>query len=280
MEGQECNPWNTYNITNEYIADALLFSDYDTFSHLIVTPAIVVFGVLTNLVFLVSVVRLQRMKTITNYYFSALATCDIMLLLSGPMVLILAYFKTVGRLFQGLIIKNQLHCILLFSVASMGYCTSLVIISLVSTERFYGLCYPLQHRAISGKGRTFKLLFGAFVVGLAFTCINMPSYAKFGSFCVIWPDIERFRDMPTKGNTCSPISFKYHIYFQLCDFWMFIVAFLYNSCLYMKIMTVLRNRAIAKKTTSHLQADEVRKQVARVLIVNGLVFFICQGPFR
>ena len=280
MDKKSCTPWNTYNLSNEYVAESIFYTSFERLNLLAITPCILTLGIVSNLIFLVTVFRLQRMQTVTNFYLSALAICDLVLLISGQPILIIAYFKSVGRLFQFSFLRNKYDCIAIFSTTAISYYTSLVIVSMVSSERFYAICNPLQHKAIAGKSRTLKLIFGALAMGLIFTVINAPCFAVFSSFCVIWPNTDKYADMPTTGGRCGPTSFTYYIYQELFTIILFITLFIYNSSLYVMIVVTLSRRSVMKDSGDNPQADKIRNQVARVLILNGLVFFLCQGPYR
>ena len=273
-----CGPWNTYNITDETVADGLAYNDFDRLNILVLTPCIIGFGILSNSAFLYTVSHVQQMQTVTNFYLSALAICDIILLSSGPTLLIASYVNTVGEAFS--LFTDGKQCIAIFSVTAASYYSSLGIISLMSTEKCYALYSPLRHRAIASKNRTIKLIFGAIAFGFIFTVINVPSYAVIYKVCYIWPDAERFDDMPTVGNNCGPISLTYYIYQELFTILLFTISLIYNTLLYVLIIVALSNRGVSEESNSTSQSQQVRNQVARVLVLNGLVFFICQFPYR
>ncbi len=65
----------------------------------------------------------------------------------------------------------------------------------------------------------------------------------------------------------------------------FVTSALGNSFLYLKILKALNSREIVQSSSSVPSAaskniNRARDQVARTLIINGIVFFICQIPSR
>ena len=280
MVANYCISSITYNLSNEYDAESMLHTDFDKISLLGVLPCIIAFGILSNFVFLFTVFRLKRMQTVTNYYLSALAMCDVSLLAAGSYGTVLAFARSVGRLFALSALRTRYHCSVAFAFAALFYYTSLSLVSLVSTERFYALCYPLRHKVITGKRRTVKLILGALGISLVFAVVNSTSLARVESFCVIWPNSTKFSDMPTTGTQCTPLNNTIYIFHEVFNMTLFFTLFIYNTVLYLKIVYALSKRSLVTKSSDDLQANRVRNQVARVLILNGLVFFTCQGPYR
>ena len=94
MEGGRCVLNNSaadepsfIGVIKESEALDLLYDIHEKVLTLAVMPSILGIGILGNLTFLIVVVRLQRMRTIVNYYLANLAVCDALFLLCGVVCL-------------------------------------------------------------------------------------------------------------------------------------------------------------------------------------------------
>ena len=102
--------------------------------------------------------------------------------------------------------------------------------------------------------------------------------------CVLWPPTETYKNMPTTKRQCKPINTQAQTYDYLMSLIVFVTALIVNFWLYACIILALRQRPASsasgvddrQKTIAH----RVRNQVARTLILNGVLFFLCQTPYR
>ncbi len=103
--------------------------------------------------------------------------------------------------------------------------------------------------------------------------------------CIIWPnDREIYQSLPDRLLICDGISNSvtfttYSISFAVVTYTIFLVA---NVVMYAATIRTLSGRHISTATGDQHKGEvkEVRNQVDRLLIVLGIVFFICQSPRR
>ena len=115
---------------------------------------------------------------------------------------------------------------------------------------------------------------------LIFASINSASLAGHVPFCVVWPKTAKYEDFPTTGSLCVPLTVNFYIYHNVFNVSMFMVLLIYNTVLYLMIVYALSSRQSFDDGKKSVEQMKIRNQVARVLILNGVVFFICQGPYR
>ena len=281
------DPQHNYNLTL-YIAFAYswMFSRSEIRILTIGLPIALVTGVLGNGVFLFVVARVKRLHNITNFYLANLAVADISFVISSAGASIYSYLDSPVR--HDIPFQSSFGCVLAFGIPTVMYNVSLGIITLVTLERYYFICYPLQHMAISSKSRTMKLTAGTWIVGIALCGIRILNFAKLYRYCTIWPHLPDFIGWPQKTEFCFVVdeNISVSIVSNLSDITPFFVALFWNGYMYCRIIYSLSHREIVangerggsdnNQNQSQIQAAKITKQVARMLIINGVVFFVCQ----
>ncbi|XP_071792574.1 neuropeptides capa receptor-like [Asterias amurensis] len=293
-EQSDCTAFHDLgNITDSNLLDGW-FRDNITIAMLtVVMPILFVVGLAGNLAFLFVMVRVSWMHTVTNYYLANLAVADISFLVAAIGEKMWGYWATpieldtasfMGR--SGCIAFNLLKLITFFA--------SLFLVTLVSLERFYAICKPVQHWMLSDKGRTVKLVGVCWLLALTFACCLVPANSDIHVSCFTWPNLEHFRGLSKVTATCVP-SHEWMLSVSLgMQTVPFAIAMVGNILLYIVIITNLNKRVAAKEkkqTTSRqgsatnapapqTQSHQIRNTVARMLIVNGTLFFICLAPFQ
>ena len=93
---------------------------------------------------------------------------------------------------------------------------------------------------------------------------------------------ERWIGYPNIRNTCFSVKEVYEEIGIFAQFIPYIFTLTINIVFYAKIIIRLSNRVVLKneEKKDKSDTDKVRNQVARMLIINGLVFFICLTPFQ
>ncbi|XP_038059908.1 orexin receptor type 1-like [Patiria miniata] len=242
-----------------------------------------IIGVPGNVSFLVAVARVAYMKTITNIFLVNLAIADIIFLFFTIVSYLLYLPAPVRSHIHSLL---NLSCSVSFAIPFLTYFTSVATVCLVSAERYHAICRPLKHLAVNTKRRAVKLVLGTWCVGLAFTCLAVLQYADPVRICVTWPsggnDTEKFADLPDIIGFCLPLAPWALVVGNLASSVPFMIALVGNAFMYIQIIRTLGNRHITntdEQDESVSRARLVRNQVARMLVINGTVFFICQFPY-
>ncbi len=244
---------------------------------LVFYPITFIFGVLANGLFLLVLFRIPEMRTVTNAYLGNLAICDLMLLCSvdyhflgfyfmSPRVKTLGYNSSFG---MGLNVTVQYAC----------HFTSVALLFMVTVERYLGICKPLKHTLVVKKGRTLTLIISTWIFGFAYSCVFVaPRSYVLVKRCVVWPKDEKYNGLPNVLHSRQPIHPFYKTNPPILQVLPFIVVLACNSIMYGLIIKKLHKR-VARFTNEMKQVAQIRNQVARLLIINGTIFFFLYTPF-
>ena len=206
----------------------------------------------------------------------SLAVCDILFLLSttGWYVASLV-LSPVNLAFP---IHSTLGCTFWVISTHWWYPASLGLITLISVERYFAICKPVTHRNFKYKyARHRNVIVLIWVAALIITLTAIPQYGRLETNCMIWPDSENLKHLPKYIDRCVPVNELANIYAHLIAIGVLIVAMLINIGLYTKIIISLRKY---RNRRSILVTERIRRQVTRTLVINGIIFFICQVPYR
>ena len=269
-----------YHYPDEWI-EPLLYTQTDKFMITIVFPLIITLGVLANSAFLFTIARIREMRTLTNFYLANLAFADLFFVIITAVNYFYKY--TWSPDFQrGSPWATSAVCTLMAAASYTPYIASIGLVTLVSIERFLAICFPLLHRRINTKSRTVRLIIMAWLIAIAFTAVVAPKYAILQTFCIIWPETWQDR-LPLVVNNCISVKEKFRDIAAIFEFVPFIIALILNTILYALIIARLSQRGNVsenKDDQMKAQAQTVRNMVARMLVINGIAFFVCLSPYQ
>ena len=253
---------------------SLLYTDMQNFIYRFILPTIFVVGVLNNSAFIYVVIRSKSMQTTTNTCLVNLAVAD----------LIYITFSIVQRLW-GFIYSpitpddtsyGVIGCSMFTLVKSTSYFASLVLITLVSVERFYAVCRYQKKR----NQRVYRnVIFITWAASFSLSLTFIPSVSNHLCYFMEWPDQPPFNELADVWVLCSPGKGWFTTYTDIVQTIPYVVLLLTNLCLYYNIIVGL-NSAIkrAMLTGKRLKNTQLRNQVAWMLIINGVLFFILLLP--
>ncbi|XP_072033218.1 thyrotropin-releasing hormone receptor-like [Amphiura filiformis] len=245
-------------------------------------PSVLVIGILGNLAFLLAVFRIPRMKTLTNSYLAQVALTDLVFIVSTTTAYI---YQTVESPIRFTVSYTHWSgCFSVFFVFLFSYTISLFLITLVTVERFYAICRPLQMLRITGKGRSRKLVAFLWISSFFLTTLAVLQYARLQRTCVIWPSEEEYARYPQVVHSCVAVSAHPSLYVvsEMSLTFPYYILLPMNLYMYTMIIYTLGNRMPMTEIdqANVIQTKKIRNQVARLLIINGVVFFVCQSPIR
>ena len=170
-------------------------------------------------------------------------------------------------------LKNSFSAITVAAFSNMLAVCSLGTVTLVSLERFLAICHPIKHHLIKGTRRTNKLICSVWCISL---CYALPTLfvVETLDICIIWPNDSTFADYPNQYTTHVQINNWTFDFIQSIVFVLYLFFMIFNNVLYFKIYFALQrrnNNDLGLSSSSDLQ----HRQVANMLIVNGIFFFIC-----
>ena len=243
---------------------------------------VLVVGTLGNAAFFYVLARIPHMRTTTNIILANLALADIFFIVISVGCYMI-YLSQPVRSHYGT--AQYIGCIGSFVGQYISYYASLALVTLVSTERYLSICRPLKHRAVNTRSRAVKLIIGSWVLSFVLSGVVMLRYINLDLHCVIWPDSYKYADLPTTIGYCLPAAPWGLLLANLTESIPFISAFIANSLMYVGIIRRLSNRTVLSSIKGNQpaslqqRAQQVRNQVSKMLIANGLVFFLCNTPF-
>ncbi|XP_072035372.1 neuromedin-U receptor 2-like [Amphiura filiformis] len=259
----------------------LFYTPIEKFLISYVFPIVIAIGFTTNLAFLWTLVRVRDMRTTTNFYLANLACADLILILLKTVA---TYFNRSSDLAVGGPWKSVSACASRTIALYIGYFASISLVTLVSIERFLAICFPFKHRMINDKAHTIKMVSGAWLLAIIFAALVTPNWSgELARYCVVWPEKYQNR-LPTVINICGPVTAGWPIVATICEFVPYIVAICLSTVLYALIIHRLSQRDDisegGEKTGNQNQATKTRNAVARMLVLNGIIFFLCLSPYQ
>ena len=247
-----------------------------------VFPIVTTIGMVVNLSFFLVIYRVKEMQTVTNFYLGNLAAADVALLVTGGVQSIVTGINS-PRFAINFSFRTSASCVTAAVFGFGAYFASVFLVIIVMFERYMAICHPLKHRMIRGKGRAFRMTVATWLVSLGMgSCGTFHSDLKL--YCVEW--IENTGTI--KVDTipiCNPypIAKVMDIVVIIMDLCQFVIAFVFGAYMMTRIIYTLSRREIAGGevgTEKKASINKARNQVARMLIINAVVFFFCLTPFE
>ncbi len=282
MASSVCNSLYIVNVTNE---EDWTWTDAESLFITLAIPICTIIGVAANSIFLFTILRIRRMYTVVNFYLGSLAIADIVFLVLSMFYFFLLYFNSDIK--YNFPIESSSGCWGLHIAWYLGVFASLNLITVMSFDRFVAICYPFKHTAYQGKAHAAKCIIGAVVFALIFAVGASTWTGKLVHTCLFWDKSRDFnyedRDqMYIVHKSCNPISENADVIAAI------IINVIYFGCLavnitaYFRIIAALSKRQVKECTAraNYMRIKDMRNQVARVLVINGTVFFLCYFPNR
>ena len=242
-------------------------------------PIILLFGVLGNLTFIYVAIRIKHMRTITNRYLVNLAIADIIFLLAAIGSKLYRYMKS--PLDGDDSPLGAFGCIWTYFMSDMSYFASLFFVTLVSLDRYVAVCRP-QDRNNGVKGKSKELITGAWICSCLLAASLTPGNANLVFYCYKWAPVKPFITWPSTIRYCLPLKEWMKTFSLGLQTMPFFVTLVLNCVLYVSIIHGL-DQSIKRLNQQGEQKNKdsrMRNQIAKMLVVNGLVFFVCLSPFE
>ena len=258
--------------TDEYIP----LSQNNTLIFPIFAGVLIVLGIADNFGFLFVVHQVKSMHTVTNFYLANIAMADMGLLIFQAIAFITAA------------VNNPQYDVGFFPFKSNWTCTAGTIfiytsffglvffVTAVLFDRYIAICYPLKHRSINGKKRATWISSALWLSSLAMA-VSSIGITKHRQACI--------QDSDTRVIATVPIC-HWHVFGYwtdsvklILDLGQFFFAGLFGVFMIFQITRALGNRNVMSKS-DQLSVVKIRNQVARMLIINIIVFFMCYLPFK
>ena len=297
--GSECTNGSDISNLSEEFAQQISYTPIATISVTLILPLILSAGLVINTAFLYVVAKVRRMHTVTNLFLVNLAVADtviITLVCGEKIIMYINSPVSANRYFLGLG-----GCVAIPLIVYMCYFASLAFVTIVSVHRFFATCRPLNLKMIRSKNRAVKLSILAWLLSLMLSLSIILESNTFFTSCVRWPDTKYYSGFPEIIGFCLPSTAWIEPFADILRSIPFFVAMVGNNILYVLIIISLRKRsperrqreydepssqfssAAKRQGTSssvHQAPAPVHSQVARMLVINGFIFFLCQAPHQ
>ncbi|XP_072017883.1 motilin receptor-like [Amphiura filiformis] len=153
-------------LLEEDVIEKYFFSTGERYIIIVFYPILLVFGLFSNLAFLAVVARIPSMRTLTNAYLVNLAICDTVTIITQTNDILGSYIRHAP--FDMRSHKTNFGCIMTALSLYVTHFTSVCLLLTMTTERYLGICRPLQHRLVATKERTVKLIILSWVLGVLY----------------------------------------------------------------------------------------------------------------
>ena len=241
----------------------------------IIFPIISIFGIFCNSTFLYVIFKVSSMRTITNLYLANLAVSDLVFLFVGGVRDLYSYFNSPINI--GFAFESEIGCVMSVFVTHTCYFCAVFLITLVMYDRFLSVCYPLYHIHLKTRSRSLKLVVSSWIAGLicGFFAVD---FSTVETVCVEWSDEEiLYANYPSKIAVCKERTEWGLLVLFATDFVVFVLSTAFCCFCIRKIIATLGQRLSGSGDCKQIKD---RNQIAKLLVVNTVVFFLCLGPFE
>ena len=244
-------------------------------------PFLLGIGIIGNVMFLFVVCSMRSMRTATNWCLANLAIADLIFLGFGIGEKLWMYHHSPfvnDRLSFG-----QYGCPIIIAFIDASYLAALFMVTSVSVERYYAVCRTQSARTNARKSSFLALVVLSWIVSVAIAAAFVPASIQMFIGCRVWPDVEPFANLPMYRGTCEapPHLVRYPVYvntFRTVPYFLLLVL---NIWLYVSIVVSMTRTAQETRIAGRVDINLAqRNQVARMLIINGVIFFVCLVPFE
>ena len=273
------------NFLQEEQLQTFFISSSQTIIITVLFPIIFTFGLIGNITFLLVVLLNKHMRTITNFYLSNLAVADILFIVVSAVIGFWRYAAS-GGISYAQTFKSTFGCLTSLALVYFTYLASMILVILVSFERYIAICHPLKYRSMKGsskKGLSIKLTSLTWFVAICIAFIISPYQGRLVKKCIIWPFSDKYHNLPTVIYMCEPLHLVFKDVLALAQAAPFFIAVVVIVMLYSRIVFALRSHSAAmdnQQDQKQAGIRNVQKQVTRMVIANGLVYFLCLAPYQ
>ena len=241
-----------------------------------IMPIIAILGVTFNVAFLFVIYRVPKMRTVTNLYLTQLSICDNGFLVVFTTRLMRDYFLSPEYEFKQ---PTSTRCHTFDFLIYFFYFSGVHFICAVITDRYFAICRPIRYKTF-GRNRARNVSVVCWITGFVLAMAALVPMNKI----TICTAIQTTTQNESEGIALQVCQLFCTWCFQMLlvfDTVQFIIAVLVNVILCSLIIVRLRRKS-RKTLSSNAESDmqTVTKNVARMLIVNGITFLLLLGPYE
>ncbi len=277
MENISCTLWNFSS--NSTVPDTTFYFEWEKYLYEILVPIMVLFAILSNSFFLIVVARVDFMRTITNFYLVNLAISDMLYIFGTSVFFTVRYFSSDTHVRHDSSLFGRTGCYITYFFGALFFYASMILVSLVSLDRYIAICHPLKHLVIKSKGKTVKIVVAGWVVAIICSVVTTIFYLDWQIICVIWPnstDYTKYEDgvFYMCGFGDEDANQNVVVIIGTCIAWI-----LTSACNVFFYTMLLRNVIYADRDLHVTNKARNKKQVSLILVINGTIFFVCSTMY-
>lgn len=241
----------------------------------ILVPLTVLFGVIGNLLN-VAVLTRRSMRTSTNVYLTALATCDILYLVFA-FSLGLKHFQVISSSLTYKLFRKPFGMALVDTFSNTGVWLTLTF----TVERYVGVCHPMKGKVLCTPQRA------RIIVAIVCTCtviLTFPEFFSFHSRTVVGENnvTDVVYDQVLEAYPSYQWGFKY-LHQVLFTLGPLLTLLIFNTLLMRAVLHAAKQRRSMAKVAV-VQNDKQdrhhreQQKITVMLIMVVVVFLLCQLP--
>ena len=266
----------TKDLSDPASTSQLLVTQMEKMFSFYITPTLAIFGLIGNSVLLLSVFRIKAMRTKLNIIVSNLAVADMGFLLTNVFWNILIRSFSPIR-FDVPFLRSALgdaSCTVMPLTLKLWVMASLGFITQISYERYLAMCKPIQYRLSTTATHTGSIVAAVWVLAVIISSITSAiPVEKHIKYCLQWPDGSKHQNLPVVASLCIAQSTTGAAVNGFLTIIIYGTVFSINC-----ILCILTLRSLWNRRSIRNKVEKIKIQVTRTLIVNSIVFFICQMP--
>ncbi|KAJ8037358.1 Mu-type opioid receptor [Holothuria leucospilota] len=278
--------WNLINSTDDEI-NKFVTPLITRVRVLYLQPLVALVGILGNLAFMFIVWKVPHMRNSMNIILLNLSVADLLYLVVGTTE---RFFNVLLSPVLGYTIffGHILQCLIIFPLVNFVTFTSLLLVSLISVDRYIAICKPLQHIKMAGRRQAHAYVRLVWVFSLLLALILLPSTMELLTICFQWPNTEKYENFPAKVELCNSRNDIWFSVDQCVQILPFFIALILNLFCFVKIIFRLNMRMTSESTNEKSQHDRQVRRIqrdsanaaTRMLLINGIAFFVLATPFH
>ncbi|XP_022081580.1 allatostatin-A receptor-like [Acanthaster planci] len=265
-------------------ADDFVYSGAQSILYGFVLPIVKLFGLLSNLSFFFTLLRVPSMRNVTNFYLSNVAVADLLVLIfatTSNQCQVLTTHISVDMSSLGN--SPQVVYSLFVYLLNVGTISSFVFVTVLSYERCFAIYHPFEHHAVNLKKRAIKVAVCFWLLSLSvnaaffwfqFEAWNVPPIK-----CLIWPSEEKYKHLSSNVKVFVNSDEMILTWLQVTNYVLFCI---YGLCL---VLTVIFNVCLIKQMHAPFQGNmqirgpsQNQRRATVILGINTTVVFLCFLP--
>ncbi len=164
-----CTELNTIDLRNASSFSSFVYLPYELILLNIIWPIISLMGLVGNTLFIWTVMKVSALHTSTFIVLSILA-CSDSLSLIGRLLEHFSHFITSPLRYGENSIPGSIGAILM----RVAFMMSILLVTLVSTERFLTVCHPIKYRVVKGTKEILAIVNVLVIVSVGFVGMGIP----------------------------------------------------------------------------------------------------------